>query len=129
MLNDLTMYAVLPAKDLHRARAFYEDKLGLSPSQEAPGVLIYRLGSGGVFQIYETENAGTAQNTQLGWSTDDFDTEFAHLRSAGVTFEDYDQPGLKTEDGVLADGDDKAAWFKDSEGNILCLSQMAALSA
>lgn len=125
MLNDSTMYAVLPAKDLERARTFYKEKLDLSPSMEMGGTLIYRLASGGLFQIYETDNAGTAKNTQLGWLTDDFDSEFSRLREAGVTFEDYDQPGLKTENGVIVDGDNKGAWFKDSEGNILCLTQVA----
>ena len=121
MLKDV--HTILPATDLERARTFYHDKLGFDPSGEHDGLLVY--GNGGPsFEIYETPNAGSAQNTQMGWMTDDLDGEMAELRSRGVTFEDYDQPGLKTENGVFTGEELKTAWFRDSEGNYLCVSQM-----
>ena len=76
------------------------------------------------FLLYETSFAGTAQNTAASWSTNDLDAEMAELRSNGVVFEEYDFPGLKTENGVAANEDGRAAWFKDSEGNILALSEV-----
>ncbi len=121
MLTDA--HATLPAADLQRLRGFYEERLGLTPSQEMPGALIYGTGPS-AFQVYETPNAGSATNTALTWLVDDLDAEMRRLRDAGVTFEDYDQPGLTTEDGVAEADGAKAAWFKDSEGNILCLTQM-----
>jgi catechol 2,3-dioxygenase-like lactoylglutathione lyase family enzyme len=124
MLTDSDIMAVLPAKDINRARDFYRDKLGLEPS-ETPEVdsLMYRGGHGTGFLIYQTENAGTAKNTQMGWSTDNLEREMEELRGRGVVFEEYDQPGLKTENGVATSESEKAAWFLDSEGNILNISQ------
>jgi catechol 2,3-dioxygenase-like lactoylglutathione lyase family enzyme len=123
MLKELTIYAVLPAHDLQRARTFFSEKLGLEPTAEHEGVLIYTTANGTPLQVYETASAGTAQNTQMGWSTSDVDAEVAALRSRGVVFEEYDFPGLKTVDGIADMGGERAAWFKDSEGNTLCVSQ------
>jgi len=122
MLKEL--HTVLPAADLQRARAFYHDTLDLDPVEEHPGVLMYHPGQGSGFEIYETINAGTARNTQMGWVTDDLDAEMAMLRARGIVFEDYDIPGMKTVNGVATMGDAKAAWFRDTEGNFLCITQM-----
>jgi catechol 2,3-dioxygenase-like lactoylglutathione lyase family enzyme len=122
MLKDLDAMAVLPAKDINRAREFYRDKLGLEPVQEmGPENLIYKSGNSS-FLLYQTDNAGTAKNTQMGWVTQDFDREVEELRSRGVVFEEYDMPGMKTEDGVATMGDTRAAWLKDPDGNILEIS-------
>jgi catechol 2,3-dioxygenase-like lactoylglutathione lyase family enzyme len=124
MLKDQPVGAVLPAADLARARDFYRDKLGLEPDNpDAGDNLRYTCGAGSGFMLYQTSNAGTAKNTQLGWTVTDLPATVAELRAAGVVFEDYDFPGLKTEDGVatLPDGG-SAAWFLDSEGNILNLN-------
>ena len=123
MLSQLEAAAVLPAKDLKRARSFYKGKLGLEPAEEREGELRYRTPAGAAVLMYETENAGTAKNTALLWVTPDVQAEVAKLRQAGVVFEEYDLPGLKTEDGIATTGEERAAWFKDSEGNILCVAQ------
>lgn len=123
MRDPLSIYTVLPAADLHRARAFYRDKLGLEPTIEKPGMLAYSGPSGYIFQIYETSTVGTAQNTQMGWSTSDLDSDVAELRSRGVVFEEYDLPGLTTVDGIAQVGTERAAWFKDSEGNTIAISE------
>lgn len=125
MLKDLEIIAVLPAKDIARARAFYRDVLGLEPADDSMDEenLIYRCGKGTSFLLYTTDNAGTAKNTQMGWGTDDIDAEVADLRGRGVVFEEYDFPGLKTENGIATTPVGKAAWFLDTEGNILNLFQ------
>ncbi|MBT2554547.1 VOC family protein [Arthrobacter sp. ISL-5] len=126
MLTDSDVMAVLPAKDIKRARDFYRDKLGLEPAESVEDDnLVYRGGHGTSFLVYQTENAGTAKNTQMGWTTDNLEREMEELRGRGVVFEDYDQPGLKTENGVATDEWGKAAWFLDSEGNILNITQRA----
>ncbi|WP_284976054.1 VOC family protein [Arthrobacter sp. efr-133-TYG-104] len=125
MLKDLQVGAVLPAQDLGRARAYYSEKLGLEPENpDAEDNLMYKCGDGTGFFIYQTSNAGTAKNTQMGWMVSDVDAAVAELREKGVVFEDYDFPGLKTENSVarMPDGS-AAAWFLDSEGNILSLNQ------
>ncbi len=116
--------AVLPAKDISRAKDFYRDKLGLEPSESMEEYsVLYRCGNGTCFLLYQTDNAGTAKNTQMGWETDNIERDMEELRGRGVVFEDYDQPGLKTENGVATDSWGKSAWFLDSEGNILNIAQ------
>jgi len=123
MLSSLTIYTVLPARDLDRARAFYRDKLGLEPTMEKPGMLAYSGPSGYLFQLYETDAAGTSQNTQMGLSTAHLDDDMAELRGRGVEFEEYDFVGLKTDNGITFVGTERSAWFKDTEGNTICISQ------
>jgi catechol 2,3-dioxygenase-like lactoylglutathione lyase family enzyme len=123
MLSDLEIFAVVPASDLARARGFYKDKLGLEPADERPEGLMYQGKGGTKFLLYETQFAGTAQNTAMGWVTTDLDGDMADLRGRGVEFEDYDFPGLKTEKGIATYENMRGAWFKDSEGNILSLSE------
>ncbi len=123
MQNPLSIYTVLPVKDLARARAFYRDKLGLEATLEKPGMLAYSGPSGYIFQLYETPTVGTAQNTQMGWSSSELDADVAELRQRGVVFEEYDLPGLKTENGIAFVGTERSAWFKDTEGNTICISQ------
>jgi predicted enzyme related to lactoylglutathione lyase len=124
MLDQGTVTANIPAADLARARAFYADKLGLSPYQEMEGViLIYRTTRGSTFSVYQTEYAGRAGHTIAQWHVADVETAVRDLKSKGVTFEHYDDmPGVEWNDDVASMGDmGKAAWFKDSENNILCL--------
>ncbi len=124
MLKDGQVFASIPAADLARAKAWYEEKLGLTPTQDMPGGGLYMCGKGTAFLLYETEFAGTGKHTIAGWNVDDLDKEIAELRSRGVTFEDYDMPTLKTVDGVAEMDGMKAAWFKDSEDNILNVGEM-----
>ena len=126
MLKDSATMAVLPAKDINRARDFYRDKLGMEPSDSMEDdSLVYNCGKGTSFLVYQTDNAGSAKNTQMGWEVDNLDREMEELRGRGVTFEDYDFPGLKTENGVATSDWGKASWFLDSEGNILNITQRA----
>ncbi|MDQ4135586.1 MAG: VOC family protein [Pseudomonadota bacterium] len=117
------VHAVLPASDLSRARAYYHDVFGFDPAEEHEGILMYRPMAGAAFDVYETPNAGTAKNTQMCFGTDDLDAEMARLRERGVVFEDYDIPGLKTVDGVAEMDGERTAWFRDSEGNFICISE------
>jgi catechol 2,3-dioxygenase-like lactoylglutathione lyase family enzyme len=124
MLKERDIIAVLPAKDIARARDFYRDVLGLEPSDAMDEEnLLYRCGNGTAFLLYQTDNAGTAKNTQMGWGTDNLEADVEDLRGRGVVFEEYDFPGLKTENGIATTPVGTAAWFTDSEGNILNLFQ------
>jgi predicted enzyme related to lactoylglutathione lyase len=123
MLDTGTVTANIPAADLSRARAFYADKLGVTPSQEMEGVmLLYRTTGGSAFSVYQTEYAGQAGHTIAQWHVDDVDAEVRDLKAKGISFEHYDMPGVDWNDDIASLGDmGKAAWFKDSEGNILCI--------
>ena len=127
-LTDAPLYASVPAHDIERAKRWYEEKLGLKPMMDlGPAGQLY--GSGGSqFVIYETPAAGTGKQTIAAFIVPDLDATMKELRATGVKFEDYalgDQ-GPTTENGVARDPSGGAvAWFTDSEGNILALTQMA----
>ncbi len=123
MLDKATVTANIPAADLARARAFYADKLGLSPTQEMEGVmLLYRTAAGSTFSVYQTEYAGQAGHTIAQWHVDDVAATVTELKAKGVGFEHYDMPGTEwTDDVASMGGMGKAAWFKDSEDNVLCI--------
>lgn len=124
MLTSASVTANIPAADLDRARSFYADTLGLEPVTEVSdaGILIYRTDGGTVFSVYLTDYAGQAGHTIAQFHVDDVVAEARALQAKGVVFETYDMPGVEWDDGVAEMGSmGKAAWFKDSEGNILCI--------
>lgn len=128
MFADIPLEAALPASDLERARKWYSEKLGLEPVTEDPyGGLRYESG-GARFQVYLSEYAGTNQATAASFHLANFDDTVKALKARGVEFEEVDFGEMgSTVDGVIAspDGQDKAAWFKDSEGNILAVSTVS----
>jgi predicted enzyme related to lactoylglutathione lyase len=123
MLQNAPIRAYLPASDVARARKFYEEKVGLKPKEEFAGGVIYECGGAEVF-MYPTRNAGTSKASQAFWQVDDVEAEVAELKARGVKFEDYNLPGLETKNSIATGGGAKTAWFKDTEGNILAVSQV-----
>jgi len=124
MLRSFPIHATVAAVDLARAREWYEAKLGLTADTEDIGGLWYRFAGDAWLYLYQTPSAGTARNTVAGWAVSDIEAVMADLRTRGVVFEDYDFGEAKTIDGLLDMGFAKAAWFKDSEGNTLELSEV-----
>lgn len=130
MLENGHVATRLPVQDMERARAFYRDKLGLEPVEERPGGLLYRCASG-EFALFESTGASPGTFTQMGWSVADVVATVAELRSRGVVFEQVDVPGLTTVDDIAEvagnypsrGSGEKAAWFRDSEGNMLGIGQ------
>ena len=124
MLQLSPLYTYLPASDLDRARRFYEETLGLAPKSLNNGGVTYEFAGGTAAFLYPTSNAGTSKASQAFWSVEDVDREIAELKTRGVVFEPYDDmPGERSSQGAVIAGGAKAAWFKDSEGNILALIQ------
>lgn len=123
MLQQSPMYAYIPAQDVARARKFYEQKLGFEPKQEVAGGVVYEFADHTACFLYPTPNAGTSKASQAFWQVDDVEREVAELKARGVTFEHYDMPGMKSENDIVTAGGAKAAWFKDSEGNIMAVVQ------
>lgn len=119
MLQSSPMYAYLPAKDVARARRFYEGKLGFKPRSEEAGGVVYEFGDRTACFLYPTPNAGTSKASQAFWQVQDVEREVADLRARGVRFEEYEG----TVNGISTAGGAKAAWFTDTEGNILALIQ------
>jgi catechol 2,3-dioxygenase-like lactoylglutathione lyase family enzyme len=128
MLNESKVEANIPASDLDRARAFYADKLGMKPREEFGGEsLAFETAGGTRFNVYRTAYAGQAGHTIAQWHVSDVESEVRELKGKGVVFEVYDMPGVEWNGEVATlPGVGKAAWFKDSEGNIMCVDQEPA---
>ena len=121
MLKDAPVVPYIPASDIARAREFYERKVGLVAKQKIAGGVVYECAAGSWIFLYQSVGAGTSQASQAFWQVKDVDAEVAELRARGVEFEEYDLPGCKTVNGIFTGGGSRAAWFKDSEGNIMAL--------
>lgn len=129
-LNSARVESRLPAGDLHRARAWYRDRLGLHPVEERPGALRYAT-AGGVFCLFLSSGRSDGSFTQLSLEVDDLPAAVEALRARGIEFHDYQTPGLTTRDGIAQiDGNypskgtgELGAWFHDSENNLIGLAQ------
>ena len=130
MLKDGRVATRLPAQDLQRARAFYAEKLGLEPSEERPGGLLYSCPNG-EFALYQSAGASPGTFTQMGFTVDDIVATVTELLRRGVIFEEVDLPGPKTVDSIAEvagnypskGSGERAAWFRDSEGNMLGIGE------
>lgn len=124
MLSTTRLTAILPVKDLERAKGFYRDTLGLEPTTKLDdGSQLFSSDGTTAIELMVKPDVDTSDHTSLSFEVDDLAEEIQRLEAAGVAFEDYDLPGLKTENHVATTDHHKAAWFTDTEGNILCLHQ------
>jgi predicted enzyme related to lactoylglutathione lyase len=118
------MTAILPVKDINRARDFYENKLGLqSDGMQADGKYLLRCGGGARIALFPKPDGTKAEHTAMSFLVEDIVAEIRELKHRGVQFHDYDLPGLMTFQHVCVLGSEKAAWFSDTEGNVLCLHE------
>jgi catechol 2,3-dioxygenase-like lactoylglutathione lyase family enzyme len=131
MLEDSKAAARIPVQDLQRAKTFYAQKLGLEPGEQRPGGLLYRCGDG-EFALFESAGGASGDHTQMAWEVQDIEATVERLRARGVVFEEYDLPGLRTVNGIAQVAGnypskggvgEKAAWFRDGEGNLLGIGQ------
>jgi catechol 2,3-dioxygenase-like lactoylglutathione lyase family enzyme len=119
MLGDSPIHPVLLSTDLSETRRFYNGKLGLEILSENDAAIIFRCGNGTHLDVTKSTTGTADTQTQAGWEVPDLRAEIAELRSRGVKVEEYDMPGLKTEDGIADIGFALAAWIVDPGGNAL----------
>jgi len=124
MLADKPVWPTLPVVDLQRARKFYEEKLGFgSPISSSESDVTYECGQGTKLYLYQREQT-KADHTAFSFVVDDVEQEVKELKKKGVSFESFDMPGFEMVDNIISWDNVKAAWFKDSEGNIVGISQI-----
>ena len=127
MLNKAPVTTILPVIKMDRARDFYEKKLGLAPRGfAADGNFLFSCGGEATIALIPKPHGTKAEHTALSFEVGDVVKEIKELEKRGVVFEEYDLPGFKTVEHVCVVGSDKAAWFKDTEGNILCVHETMA---
>jgi catechol 2,3-dioxygenase-like lactoylglutathione lyase family enzyme len=115
---------LLPVTDTGRAKEFYSDRLGLPyEGTNAEGSLMYRLGGGTLLMLLPREAGSQNPSTALTWEVSDVRAEVAELQGRGVVFEDYDLPGLQTQDHIAEMEGERAAWFTDPDHNVLCIHE------
>jgi predicted enzyme related to lactoylglutathione lyase len=125
MLTKSMITTMLPVRDADRASRFYADALGLHPRETGPdGTRYFDAGRGDAIGLRPLPDAQPSENTALSFEVADIDREVTELEGRGVCFQDFDTGDLKTENHVATMGSEKAAWFTDSEGNILCIHQV-----
>ena len=126
MLSHSAVTTMLPVIDMMRARAFYEECLGLEPGALRPdGKFVYQVG-GGALALFPKPGGTKAEHTAISFQVPDIVASIEALKSRGVVFEDYDFPDFKSVNHVCVLGSEKAAWFKDTEGTYLCLHEELA---
>ncbi len=124
MLENCVITAILPVVDIDRARVFYKDVLGLTEQGTSKnGERFYTTNAGASIALSPRQTPTKAEHTAISFEVKDIEKLIASLTERGVKFEEYDLPGLKTVDKVCVLGGEKAAWFKDTEGNILCIHE------
>ena len=127
MLSDALVTTILQVRDASTAVEFYRDRLGLRHSgRNSEGQEMFRLAGGGALALMPGPDAAPTGRTELSFEVADIAAEIRALGDNGVTFADYDLPGLKTVDHVCVLGSEKAAWFEDPDGNVLCLHEVTA---
>jgi catechol 2,3-dioxygenase-like lactoylglutathione lyase family enzyme len=124
MLGDHPIHPVLLSKDLAAAREFYHDRIGLEILTDSEEAIVFRCGNGTHLDVTRSTVGTADEQTQAGWEVDDLRAEVAELRSRGVKVEDYDLPGLKTEDGIADLGFAWMAWIVDPGKNALAIMQL-----
>ena len=123
-LASAAMTTILPVRDMARARSFYEDCLGLAPmGARADGKFVYRCGNGALLALFPRAEGTRAEHTAASFEVPDIRAAIAALEARGVRFNDYDLPGFRTAGHVCVLGSEKAAWFDDPDGNILCIHE------
>lgn len=120
MLQDSTVYATIAVQDLERAKNFYGELLGLRQIDQNMGGVMYESGGGKLF-VYQSDTAGTGKATCAAWHVDDVASVVDAMKRSGITFDSYDIPGADVDGDIYTMGLQKAAWFKDPDGNILSI--------
>jgi catechol 2,3-dioxygenase-like lactoylglutathione lyase family enzyme len=123
-LSQSMVAMMLPVTDTDRAKAFYTEKVGLDyVDTNEEGSPMYALGGGAMLVLLPRPDSTPSASTAMSFEVDDVSSEVRALEQRGVEFEEYDMPGLTTVDHIATMGKDKAAWFKDPDGNVLCVHE------
>lgn len=118
---------MLPVTDIDRAQKYYSESLGLDyTGTNDEGSALFELDGGTTLVLLPRPDARPTESTAMSFEVDDISSEISELEGRGVVFEDYDMPELTTVDHVCVLGSERAAWFKDPDGNVLCLHEKLA---
>ncbi|WP_410593154.1 VOC family protein [Amycolatopsis sp. lyj-23] len=124
MLTDATITTMLPVTDSERAGHFYADALGLEQTGKGEDGTLFFAAGGGAIGLRPMPAGAQSENTALSFEVGDLPAEVRALEERGVRFQDFELEGLRTVGHIAELGTERAAWFNDSEGNVLCLHEV-----
>ncbi|WP_072475947.1 VOC family protein [Amycolatopsis australiensis] len=124
MLTDSTITTMLPVTDTERAGHFYADALGLKQTGKGEDGTLYFAAGAGAIGLRPMPAGAQSEHTALSFEVSDLEGEVSALAGRGVRFQDFELEGLKTVHHIAELGNERAAWFNDSEGNVLCLHEV-----
>ena len=122
MIDATMVVATLPVTDLPRAKAFYENVLGLTPLWENPVSVRFQCGDASELSIFMRPPT-TTEHTLAHFEVSDIEATVLDLEAKGVTFVDYSEGPLTTTGHIAQLGPARGAWFRDLDGNTLGLRQ------
>ena len=129
-LSDYQVGAAVAVTDMTAARDFYEGKLGLRPysDSEPEDNRRYGCANGSLMHVFVSPHAGKAEATLAGWGVDDIEAVVDDLTARGVPFEHYGSGPIITDTKGIATfpGNNRVAYFRDPDGNILSIAQAGA---
>ena len=124
MLAKHAIDVMLTAPDLGLVKQFYGDRIGLDVIIDSDDFVTFRCSGDSRLVVTRTTTPSTEQTTKASWRVADVAAEVADLRTRGVEIADYDEPWLRTVDGVADVGFALSAWFVDPGGNTIGLLQL-----
>jgi predicted enzyme related to lactoylglutathione lyase len=121
MFKNTKAFSSFSVNDLKKAKEFYGNTLGLEISEFGMGHIGLQIAGGSQIMVYPKANHTPATFTVLNFPVADIDEAVDQLAKLGIRFEQYDQPGIKTDAKGISrgNGGPNIAWFKDPAGNIL----------
>ena len=122
-LLNAPVHSTIAVSDIDKAREFYEQTLGFTPTSVNPGGVFYPAGKETRFLVYPSGEAGSNKSTYMGFEVDDIEAEVADLKGRGIALLHYE--GYTDESGIATTGPVRSAWFQDPDGNILGVVQFA----
>jgi catechol 2,3-dioxygenase-like lactoylglutathione lyase family enzyme len=124
VLGSCKIMAFVGTRDAGRAKAFYQDALGLRlVSEEPPFALVFDA-HGTMLRVSIVQELAAAKYTVLGWEVPDIVEAAKDLQKAGVRLEHFE--GFKGQDDVgiwKSPSGARVRWFKDPDGNLLSITQ------
>src|SRR5688572_19159277 len=121
MLSQAEVIPIVHVSDLDRARRYYTSVLGLVDEGETDGGNVKLIAGEEHIELMVKPDAVSDDATVLSFEVEDVPREVNELMARGVSFEPVDVPGGQRDGVIVTMAGERAAWFKDSEGNWLCL--------
>lgn len=121
MFSNTKAFSGFSVNDLEKARAFYQEQLGLETEGRNEHMFTLKLAGGTPILVYAKPNHVPATFTILNFQVSNVEEVVDKLSAKGIKFLQYTGPIATDAKGIhRANGEGPTvAWFADPAGNIL----------